>query len=173
MASFGHLVVFAFLAVLPIFGAGDTCLSPKVDSKVYTTTETTASAETVVIVEFSVACKNGIKDMNLYAEFNGKAIPASKVGNNKYQVSFSDEHKKIPSGNYEVRLFDDEGYSILRKAQRGGEDTVAVKSFFSVPVYHAGASKGPWVQSEFVAAMVGIIVWYSAYHARSKLQTTN
>lgn len=39
-------------------------------------------------------------------------------------------------------------------------------------LYFQGASSGPWVQSEFVAASVGIAVWYSAYIARSRLLTT-
>jgi len=37
---------------------GDTCVSPVVDSKVYSTTEAQMSTESVVIVEFELACKN-------------------------------------------------------------------------------------------------------------------
>ena len=36
-------------------------MSPVVKSKVYTTTEATASTETVFIVQFNVECKNGAK----------------------------------------------------------------------------------------------------------------
>lgn len=31
------------------------------------------------------------------------------------QISFSEEHKNLPSGSYQVRLYDDEGYSALKK----------------------------------------------------------
>ena len=31
------------------------------------------------------------------------------------QVSFSEEHKKLPAGTYTVRFFDDDLYAILRK----------------------------------------------------------
>jgi len=167
-----QIAALVILAVFPIFGAGDTCLSPQVSPKVYTTSEVMMSSETVVIIEFSVTCKNGVKDLNLYAEFNGKTVPASREqGSNFYQVSFSDEHKKIPSGTYNVRFFDEEAYADLRKAQRSGEDTSEIKSLFSIPISHQGASRGPWVQSEFVAASVAILVWYLAYSARSNMQS--
>ena len=50
-----------FIAINTFYLLGDVCLSPKVQSEVYTTTEAPMSAETVVIVEFSVSCKNGLK----------------------------------------------------------------------------------------------------------------
>lgn len=35
-----------------------------------------------------------------------------------FQISFSEEHKNLPSGSYQVRLYDDEGYSALKKVCR-------------------------------------------------------
>lgn len=35
----------------------------------------------------------------------------------RVQASFSQSHKKIPAGNYVVRVFDEEGYSSLRKVR--------------------------------------------------------
>ena len=84
-------------------------------------------------------------------------------------MSFTSEHKSFPAGSYDVKFYDEEGYSDLRKTQRSGEATDSVKSLFSVAVSHPGASKGPYVQSEFVAAVVGSLVWYMAYSARNKL----
>lgn len=53
------------------------------------------------------------------------------------QVSFVDEHKNIPAGDYNIRFFDEEGYADLRKAQRsGGDDVKNVKSIFSINVHH-------------------------------------
>jgi len=167
MRSCAFLVV---VALLPYFSAGDVCLSPAVDSTVYTTSETTASTQTVVIVEFSITCKNKLKDLNLYAEFNGRSYPASRIeGANKYQVTFTGEHKTIPAGTYSMKFYDEEGYSNLRKAQRSGEDADSVKSLFAIPVNHPGASKGPYIQSEVVATAVGAMVGYLAHCARSKL----
>lgn len=52
------------------------------------------------------------------------------------QVSISDDHKKLSSGKYEVRLYDEEGYSMLRKAQRSGESVDAVKPVTSITFNH-------------------------------------
>ncbi|PVD24640.1 hypothetical protein C0Q70_15124 [Pomacea canaliculata] len=171
MASTGKLVAIVALCILPVIVRSDMCLVPQVTSQTYTTPETTVSTETVFIIEFSVTCKNGLKNMNLYAEFAGKTVPASKSGEpNKYQVSLSDEHKKLPSGTYQLRVFDEEGYAWLRKAQRSGENTENIKPLFTLEISHAGVWNGPLLQSEFVAAMTAIFVWWSAYTARSRLQ---
>jgi len=131
------------------------------------------SSETVVIVEFSLTCKNGAKGLNLYADFNGRTFPASRVidSDNKYQVSFVDEHKKLPAGRYAVRFFDEELYGDLRKAQRSGEDTSSIKSLFDVQVRHHGTSRGPWIQTEHAATGLAALVWYYAYTTRSRLQS--
>ncbi|ELU04750.1 hypothetical protein CAPTEDRAFT_152201, partial [Capitella teleta] len=107
------------VALLPLLSAGDSCLSPSVKQKVYTTTDSTASIESVVLAEFSITCKNGLKDLSLYAEFEGKTAPASRIpGTNTYQASFSQDHKSLPSGTYTMRIFDEEGYSALRKSEK-------------------------------------------------------
>lgn len=43
------------------------------------------------------------------------------------QVSISDDYKKLILGKYEVRLYDEEGYFMLRKVQRSGEFVDFVK----------------------------------------------
>jgi len=164
--------LFTFVALVPLLCSGETCLSPASQSNVYTTSEAAMSSETVVIVEFSVACKNNIQNMNLYAEFDGHVIPATRLlGEDKYQVSFSEEHKKLPAGTYSMPIYDEEGYSDLRKAQRNGESTEAIKKLFSVSIVHKGASTGPSVQSEAVATAVAVIVCYLAYSAKANLQS--
>jgi len=151
---------------------GDTCASPEVVSHVYTTSEEQMSSETVVIVDLSLTCKNGVKGLNLYADFNGRTFPASRLlGSDKYQVSFVDEHKKLPGGKYVMRFFDDDLYTDLRKAQRSGEDTASVKSLFDVNIRHRGASHGPWIQTEHIAAGLIALVWYYAYATRRRLQS--
>merc|ERR1711976_207089 len=170
MASSILAFLYICLAFVPLLATGDTCLSPAVETQVYTTGEASVSSDKEVNTEFNVTCKNGLKDLSLYAEFQGRTAPASRVaGTNKYQASFSQTHKKLPAGNYVVRVFDEEGYSNLRKAQRSGENTAEIKSLFDIPVAHQGAWSGPAVQSEFVAAAVAGLVWYLAYNERSKL----
>ncbi|KAI0239856.1 Translocon-associated protein subunit delta [Lamellibrachia satsuma] len=148
------------LTTFPIFCTGDTCLSPIVSPQVYSTSEASLTSETAVIIEFSLTCKNGLKDLNLYADFNGKTFPVSRVQEtNRYQVSWSESHKKLPSGKYAVQFFDEEGYANLRKAQRSTEDNASsIKSLFTIDVTHQGATTGQWVQTEFIAASIAFLV---------------
>ena len=52
---------------------------------------------------------------------------------------------------------------------RSGEDLSGVRPLSSVVLNHPGAYQGPWVNSEFMAAALAIIVWYVAFSAKSKL----
>lgn len=150
---------------------GDTCENPTFNPKVYTTTDGTVVTDVAFIAEFTVSCPNGAKDMTLYADINGKALPVMKsMDNNRYQISWTDELSKVTAITYPVRIYDDEGFSILRKAQRNGEDTSNIKPLFLLNINHAGTHLGPWVQSEFVAAITAVLLWYLAYTAKSKLQ---
>jgi len=152
--------------------SGETCTSPQVSSHVYTTSEAQMSSDTVVIVELSLTCKNGVTGLNLYADFNGRTFPASRLlDSDKYQVSFVDEHKKLPGGSYTVRFFDEDLYGDLRKAQRSSEDVSTVKSLFDVNFRHPGASHGPYIQTEHIATGLVALVWYLAYSTRSRLQS--
>jgi len=154
---------------------GDTCTGPQVKTSVYTTTEATASSDTVFIVQFSLTCKNGAKNVNLYADINGKTVAVTQAAEGseyQYQVSTSDENKNLPSGSYNIKFYDEDGYSILRKAQRSGDNVDSVSSLFTITVNHPGVWKGPFVQTEFLAAMTAILVWYAAYSAKARLQSS-
>nr|XP_011450485.3 translocon-associated protein subunit delta [Crassostrea gigas] len=170
----GKMISLVVLLVVPFVVLGDSCLSPEVKAETYTTTEAIVSTETVFIVQFTLTCKNKVRDMNLYADINGRTLPVTKTDKpDLYQVSISDDHKKLSSGKYEVRLYDEEGYSMLRKAQRSGESVDSVKPVTSITFNHPGVSKGPFVQSEFVAVVIAVLVWYFAYSTRSQLQSSN
>ena len=87
--------------------------------------------------------------MALYADVSGKQFPVTRgqdVG--RYQVSWSLEHKSAHAGTYEVRFFDEESYSLLRK----------------------GTWNGPWVSTEVLAAVIGIVIYYLAFSAKSHIQ---
>jgi translocon-associated protein subunit delta len=165
-------LIAAFAFILFSMVSGETCQSPQVKVDVYTTPEVHVSTETVVIITFSLQCKNGVKDLNLYAEFDGRNLPASRVlDSDQYQVSFSVEHKKMPAGQYKIRFFDEELYGSLRKAQRSGEDTSSVESLFTIDFSHQGASQGPWIQTEHIAVGTSLLVSYFAYTTRNHLQS--
>lgn len=109
---------------------------------------------------------------NLGNEFHSwfSTISAVRLNDeNRYQVSWLDDAAKASSGDYRIALYDDEGYAALRKAMRNGEDTSSVKPLVTIIVNFPGAYKGPWVNSEFIAAILAISVWYMAFSAKSKL----
>ncbi|XP_070597467.1 translocon-associated protein subunit delta isoform X2 [Erythrolamprus reginae] len=153
------------------FDGGETCTEPVISPSYYTTSDAVISSETVFVVEISLTCKNGAQNVALYADVNGKQFPVTRgqdVG--RYQVSWSMEHKLARSGTYQVKFFDEESYSILRKAQRNNEDVSEIKPLFTVSVDHRGAWSGPWVSTEVLAALIGILVYYMAFTAKSNIQ---
>ncbi|NXD74826.1 SSRD protein, partial [Eolophus roseicapillus] len=121
--------------VLP--AAAEPCPEPTIVPSYYTTSDAVISSESVFVVEISLACKNGAQNVALYADVNGKQFPVTRgqdVG--RYQVSWSLEHRSAQSGTYEVKFFDEESYSALRKAQRNNEDVSRVRPLFTVNVDH-------------------------------------
>nr|XP_013797306.1 PREDICTED: translocon-associated protein subunit delta [Apteryx mantelli mantelli] len=151
--------------------AGEPCPEPTIVPSYYTTSDAVISSESVFVVEISLACKNGAQNVALYADVNGKQFPVTRgqdVG--RYQVSWSLEHRNAQSGTYEVKFFDEESYSALRKAQRNNEDVSRIRPLFTVNVDHRGAWNGPWVSTEVVAAAVGLVVYYLAFSTKSSIQ---
>lgn len=57
-----------------------------------------------------------MQDIPLYAEVGGKPLSVVKSKEtNEYVVSWLEETKKAPRGNFEIKVYDDEGYAALRK----------------------------------------------------------
>ncbi|XP_054859424.1 translocon-associated protein subunit delta [Eublepharis macularius] len=171
-AGVGPAGLAALLLLALLSGArAETCTEPAISPSYYTTSDAVISSETVFVVEISLTCKNGAQNVALYADVNGKQFPVTRgqdVG--RYQVSWSMEHKLARSGTYEVKFFDEESYSILRKAQRNNEDISGIKPLFTVNVDHRGAWNGPWVSTEVLAACIGLLVYYMAFSAKSNIQ---
>nr|ABI52721.1 translocon associated complex TRAP delta-subunit [Argas monolakensis] len=166
---------FSFVALLALFAslcAGEICEKPEVTHKVYTTTDGLILANIAYIAEFTVTCKNGAKDVSLFADVKGDIVPAVRdPQGSRYQVSWTEELNKAASGEYLVKVYDEDGYAALRKAQRTGEDPKSVTPVFTLNVNHAGSYQGPWVQSEFVAMVAAVLLWYFAYSAKCRLQS--
>uniref|UniRef100_A0AAZ3PYP5 Translocon-associated protein subunit delta n=1 Tax=Oncorhynchus tshawytscha TaxID=74940 RepID=A0AAZ3PYP5_ONCTS len=107
--------IAAFLALVCLC-TGESCSDPVITPSAYTTSDAVISSESVFIVELSLACANGAQSVALYADVNGRQFPVTRgqdVG--KYQVSWSMPHKQASSGTYQVKFFDEESYSSLRK----------------------------------------------------------
>ncbi|KAM6106903.1 LOW QUALITY PROTEIN: translocon-associated protein subunit delta [Phoenicopterus ruber ruber] len=136
----------------------------------YYTIDAVISSDSVVVVEISLACKSA-QNVALYADVNGKQFPVTRGRTwGRYQVSWSLEHRSAQSGTYEVKFFDEESYSALRKAQRNNEDVSRIRPLFTVNVDHRGAWNGPWVSTEVVAAAIGLVVYYLAFSTKSSIQ---
>ncbi|GAB6033473.1 hypothetical protein CHUAL_013358 [Chamberlinius hualienensis] len=164
------LTYFILGCIFAAFVAGETCNNPQVVSQIYTTTDATIVSDIGFIAEFSLSCTNNAKNVNLYAEVNGRTMSVIKAPNgDRYQVSWSSDPKEVRYYQYPVKVYDENGYSALRKAQRLGDDTSAIQPLFTIDVTHKGTSTGPWFHSEFLAAIVAICVWYFAYANKSKL----
>nr|ACO08138.1 Translocon-associated protein subunit delta precursor [Oncorhynchus mykiss] len=162
--------IAAFLALVCLC-TGESCSDPVITPSAYTTSDAVISSESVFIVELSLACTNGAQSVVLYADVNGRQFPVTRgqdVG--KYQVSWSMPHKQASSGTYQVKFFDEESYSSLRKAQRNNEDSDSIQPLFSVNVDHRGAWNGPWVATEVMAVLIGILLYYLAFNAKSTIQ---
>nr|XP_056717198.1 translocon-associated protein subunit delta-like [Euleptes europaea] len=158
-------------AVRISFVAAETCTEPTISPSYYTTSDTVISSETVFVVEISLTCKNGAQNVALHADVNGNQFPVTRVQDvGRYQVSWSMEHKLARSGTYEGKFFDEESYSILRKAQRNNEDISEIKPLFTVNVDHRGAWSGLWVSTEVLVACIGLLVYYLAFSAKSNIQ---
>lgn len=85
------------------------------------------------------------------------------------QVSWTEDIKKVHSGNYEVKLYDEESYAAIRKAHRNNEDPSSVKPLAVVTVTNPGVYQGPWINSELLAVALAALVSYAAFSAKSKL----
>lgn len=86
-------------------------------------------------------------------------------------MSWVEDIKQGSSGNVQVRLFDEEGYANVRKAQRDGDKVSSVKSLLDISVPTKGAYKGPWIKAELLAAILVGGVAYFAFTTKSKVQS--
>lgn len=165
------LAVVALVAVSASVCAASSCSNPVVKSSFFSTADATIVSQIAFVTEFTLKCSNaGAEKLPLFAEIgHGKLAPVVRVGDSKYQVSWNEEIKKASSGKYNIRLFDEESFAAVRKAQRAGEDIQSVKALTSVQVNFPGAYKGPWINSEILAAGVVAFVAYVAFSTRTKL----
>lgn len=162
------LIVLCLLFIASFVNV-DSCTKPEVTASAYTTQDATVLTNIAFVAEFTLKCANGVKGIPLYGEVNGRTLPAVRISDDKYQVSWVEDVKKAASGDYSVNLYDDEGFGALKKAIRSGEDISSVKPLVTIMVNYPGAYQGPWVNSEFMAAVLSVLVWYLAFSAKSRL----
>ncbi|CAL7950148.1 unnamed protein product [Xylocopa violacea] len=165
---------FIILCILIICGSfeirGETCQKPEVVASAYVTEDATILTNVAFTTQFILKCSNGVKGITLYAEVDGKSLPAARLSSdNKYQVSWTEDVKKARSGDYNIKLYDEERYAAIRKALRTGEDPNSVKPLAVVVLNNPGVYLGPWVNSELLAVLLAALVSYSAFSSKFKL----
>ncbi|XP_060515745.1 translocon-associated protein subunit delta [Cylas formicarius] len=160
------LASFFFVSFTGFCGA---CTNPQVTSKSFTTQDATIVSHIAYVSDFSVKCSSG-EAGSLYAELeDGSITPVAIVGPQSYQVSWTEESKAAKSGDRIVRIFNEDGYTAIRKLLRAGESSYSVEPFFTAAVRHPGSYNGPWVKSEFIAAIAALVVSYFAIATRAKI----
>ncbi|XP_044742695.1 translocon-associated protein subunit delta [Chrysoperla carnea] len=162
-----YLICFLALTTTAVFGG--VCIKPaEVSATSFTTQDATVVSEIALVAEFSLKCSNGVVPDNLYADIDGLITYVAKI-DDKFQVSWTEDIKKAQRGDRNIRIFDEEGYATLRKTLRSGDDSSAVEPLVTVVVNHPGAFNGPWLKSEFIAAVLSIVVAYVAFSSKAKL----
>ncbi|ROT81022.1 translocon-associated protein subunit delta [Penaeus vannamei] len=163
-------VLAVILAALVAVAAGETCEGAQVEAVGFTSRDATIVTKIAYIADFTLSCSNGAKDVSLYAETaDGIVGVARSVDGLKYGVSWIEDVSAAASGDHPIKLYDEQGYAALRKAQRGNEDSASVTPIATINLYHPGAYKGPWVQSETMAIIFAILIYYYAFTLKAKL----
>ncbi|KAL7735636.1 hypothetical protein ACLKA6_002524 [Drosophila palustris] len=163
-----QLFALCLVAVVCATGAHGSC---KATLNAFSTQDATILTQLAHVAEFTLQCSNSAQP-SLFAEFPcGKVVPVAKVGDSKYQVSWVEDIKQGSSGNVQVRLFDEDGYANVRKAQRDGDKVSSVKSLLDISVPTKSAYKGPWIKAELLAAFLVGGVAYFAFTTKSKVQS--
>lgn len=84
-----HKAVVACLALASAISAclAETCQKPEVAASAYVTEDATVLTNVAFTTQFVLKCSNGVKGISLYAEIEGKVLPAVRLSaDNKYQV---------------------------------------------------------------------------------------
>merc|ERR1712107_73887 len=161
-------VAVVFIGYLGLAKAG--CDNPKVQASSYTSTDAQILTHIPFIAEFTLTCSNAASNIPLYASIGGALTAVQKTQDGKkYQVAWTEEVKHAKSGDYEVNLYDDNGYSAMKRVLERGDDASSVKPLVTIMVNHPGAYKGPLMNSEHLAGILAIVVFYVAYTSKSKL----
>jgi len=159
------------LAAIFIVGAvsGSSCPSPTITkTKSYTTTDASILTNVAYVGVFDIKCNGAVpaKTDNFYAEVNGKIVNVARSIHDKgFQVSWTEEISKATRGDHYINVYDEDTLPQVRKAKSGEYP----KPLGTVIVNHPGAYSGPWLNSEMIAAITGLVVVYVAVTCKNKL----
>lgn len=82
------VLVLCFFALTGTSVFAETCQKPEVTASAYVTEDATILTQVAFTTQFTLKCTNGAKGISLYAEVDGRSLPAVRLSaDNKYQVS--------------------------------------------------------------------------------------
>ncbi|XP_077290154.1 translocon-associated protein delta [Arctopsyche grandis] len=166
-----YALVVLSLAALAFQGAA-ACQGATATVSAFSGRDSAVISAVPFIAEVSLTCTGGDSTGapgTLYARIGQRTLPAARVPNNKYQISWTEELSEAASGNREIHLYTEAGYTALRKAMRSDQDISSVPSLVTVVVPHSTGYSGPWINSEVMAAIMSIVVAYIALTNKSRL----
>ncbi|XP_004925129.2 translocon-associated protein subunit delta [Bombyx mori] len=162
---------FIYIITIALIGSicAESCQNPKVEASYFTSLDATVVTQIAYITEFTLKCDNTLpENYGLYAEVDGKSLTAARIGENKYQISWTEEPAKARSGVHQINILDEEGWASLRRARRA-DPAASVAPLLAIQLSHPGSYSGPWVNSEILATFISILVAYTALRNKSKI----
>jgi len=166
------LAVIVLLSISSCSVFAQSCTNPTVsDIQTFTTQDGKLNTEIAYTIQFRLSCANKLRNAALFADLNGRILSSSvDESGERYQIGWTEPVKTARSGEIRLRLFDEDGFAALKKAQRNNEDLSKVKELRTVSVYHAGSYTGPLVQPELIFTVFFGAIYYWAFTTRSNLQ---
>jgi len=165
----------AILALASIIGsaAGLSCESPKTSVMSYVASDAQVLTHAPFIAQFSLTCNGkAVNDLPLYyankADGGFVQVARSKDGS-QYQLGWTVEVKSAKPADFSIDLYDEDGYSALKRSTERGTGAEEVKPLTSITIHYSGSYKGPYFASEMIALVVSFLVVYFAYTHQSKL----
>ncbi|XP_055335593.1 uncharacterized protein LOC129586394 [Paramacrobiotus metropolitanus] len=166
---FGNLPTVLFLGVvLSAASVRATCSGAEVKGKVQSVADSTVSQHTTVVADLELTCKGGVpSSFPLYAEYNGKLYAAARNEENPkkyiYQISISDETKNFASSGIAIKVYDEDGYQLVRKGNTGAKALATLDHSIRYPY------SGPSINSELFVVLTGAAAVYIAHGTLSKM----
>ncbi|XP_045505919.1 translocon-associated protein subunit delta [Colias croceus] len=161
--------LFTILAIAASSTLAQSCQNPQVEAASFTSLDATVVTQIAYITEFTLKCDNPLpENYALYAEVDGKSLTAARIGDNKYQVSWTEEPSKARAGVHEIHIMDEEGFASLRRARRS-DPAASVAPLLAIQLNHPGSYSGPWVNSEVLATVLSVVVAYTALRNKGNI----
>jgi len=151
--------------------AAGACDNAKTSLMSYTASDAQVLTHIPFIAQFSLTCK-GVQanDVPLYANVDGTwaQVATSKDGS-QYQLGWTKELKNAKPADYTIDLYDEDGFSAIKRITERSEDPSTVKPLTTLTINYTGSYKGPYFSSELIALAVAFLAVYFAYTTQAKL----